>query len=349
MKVICLLYINMLEHRYKKFLRTWLWSGIILVIFMVAVGGITRLTGSGLSIVKWKIVTGTIPPLSQEEWQEAFDQYKETPQFKQINKTFTVKDFKGIYWWEYFHRLVGRFIGLLFIVPFAFFLWKRSLPGWLKKYLFLILGLGAFQGVMGWIMVMSGLTEMPYVSHYRLAAHLSLAIILVSVILWTIMRINTPQLRKNLIPRLLYAAMVVLFFQIILGAFVAGLKAGFYYNTFPLMGDKLIPENVFASIHNGVLIQFVHRWFAFITGGFLVATWLSMRRYNNTSLNRMSDALLVLAAIQILLGIFTLIYRVPVLLGVLHQVTAVVLVAVLTVMIFQVRHRLEPPAASQPL
>jgi heme a synthase len=331
----------MLEKRDLMWLRPWLWSGIILIVLMVAIGGITRLTGSGLSIVKWKIVTGTIPPLTQKQWQQAFDEYKETPQFKQINKTFSVDDFKGIYWWEYLHRLTGRFIGLLFIVPFAFLLWKRSLPGWLIKNLVLVLMLGALQGVMGWVMVMSGLTDLPYVSHYRLALHLTLAIILVVVILWTLMRMDTPVLQRNSTPWLMYAGALALFFQIVLGAFVAGLKAGFYYNTFPLMGDTLIPENVFTSFQNGVLIQFAHRWFAFIAGGFLVAIWFSVRRHKNLSLNRKGDALLVLTAIQILLGIFTLLYRVPVWLGVLHQVVAVILVAVLTALIFDVKHRRE--------
>jgi cytochrome c oxidase assembly protein subunit 15 len=331
----------MLEHRDKRLLRPWLWSGIILVIFMVAVGGITRLTGSGLSIVKWKIVTGTIPPLSHDEWQQAFDEYKVTPQFKQINKNFTVEGFKGIYWWEYIHRLIGRFIGLLFIIPFVWFLVKRSLPRWLVRDLTIILVLGALQGVMGWVMVMSGLSDLPYVSHYRLALHLSLAIMLVAVILWTIMKIDTDRLRNNPTPWLLYAGGIILFCQIILGAFVAGLKAGFYYNTFPLMGGSFIPENLFTSIQNGVFIQFAHRWVAFITGVFLFAISIRMRGYAYAPLNRKANALAILTITQILLGIFTLIYRVPVWLGVLHQVTAVILCAVLVAIVFDLRHRLD--------
>lgn len=334
----------MLEQRDISLLRPWLWSGIILVVFMVAVGGITRLTGSGLSIVKWKVVTGTLPPLSNDQWHDAFAEYKGTPQFKQINKTFILDDFKGIYWWEYVHRLAGRVIGLLFIIPFTFFLWKRTLPVWLIRNLTYILGLGALQGAMGWLMVMSGLVDLPYVSHYRLAAHLSLAIILVMVILWTVMRIDTPHPRKNATPWIMYVGVVVLFLQIILGAFVAGLKAGFYYNTFPLMGDALVPENVFASFQNGVFIQFAHRWFAFIAGGLLVAVSFNVRRFKNAALNLKGDALVLLTVVQILLGIFTLLYSVPVWLGVLHQVTAVVLVLVLTAMIFEVRHRLNGPA-----
>ena len=329
----------MVEQRDKMLVRLWLWSGIILVIFMVAVGGVTRLTGSGLSIVRWKIVTGTLPPLSQHEWLEAFDEYRETPQFRQLNKSFTVDDFKGIYWWEYIHRLAGRFIGLLFVIPFVFFLWKRNLPQWLVNHLVLILVLGAIQGVMGWVMVMSGLTDLPYVSHYRLATHLSLAIILVVVILWTLMRVESPELRSGTTPWLLYTGAVILFLQIILGGYVAALKAGFYYNTFPMMGGTFLPENIFSSFQNGVLIQFVHRWFAFVAGAFLVAIWWYVRRYKKPMLNRKGDALIALAVIQILLGIFTLLYRVPLWLGVMHQVTAVILFAVLTIIVFDVKYR----------
>lgn len=337
----------MLEQTDKTLLRPWLWSGIILVVFMVAVGGITRLTGSGLSIVKWKIVTGTVPPLTPQQWHESFEEYKQTPQFRQINKSFTVEDFKGIYWWEYIHRLAGRIIGLLFIIPFIYFLWRRSLPRWLINSLTLILILGAMQGAMGWIMVMSGLSELPYVSHYRLAAHLSLAIILVGVILWTIMRIDTPLLRNNATPWLLSFGAAILFMQIVLGAFVAGLKAGFYYNTFPLMGDSLVPDNVFTSFQNGVFIQFAHRWFAFVSGGFLLAIWFDVRRYKRPSLNIKTNAMIAITVVQILLGIFTLIYRVPLWLGVTHQVMAVVLFALLVAVVFETKHRVEiRPVAS---
>jgi heme a synthase len=311
----------------QRRLKAWLWSGVLLVTFMVMVGGITRLTGSGLSIVKWKVITGTIPPLSDAAWDQAFREYQQTPQFQQINLKFTVKDFKGIYWWEFVHRLAGRVIGLVFLIPYIMIMCRKKWPVWLKKQLTIILLLGILQGIMGWVMVMSGLTELTYVSHYRLALHLSFALVLVGAILWTILEVNEkrsykPRLSQR--PYLFYCAGILLALQIVLGAFVAGLKAGFYYNTFPLMGDSFFPENTFVSMFNGVLLQFAHRWLAFAVAILIVTCWFRYRHHSR----KVRDCLnLWFAAVvcQLLLGIFTLIYAVPIVLGVAHQVVAVAL------------------------
>lgn len=328
-----------MEPKIKNFVRAWLWTGILLITFMVVVGGITRLTGSGLSIVKWKIITGILPPLSEQQWIDAFDEYRESPQFLQINNEFSIQQFKGIFWWEYFHRLAGRIIGLIFIVPFAFFLYTKKLPQWLLRMLYLILLLGAMQGAMGWLMVKSGLNELPYVNHYSLAAHLSLALLLIGFIQWTILKIDHGQaLTKNSTPWLAYITFGLLSAQIILGAFVAGLKAGFYYNTFPLMGDTLVPEGMFASFNNGVLIQFIHRWFAFVVFGSVLILWLTNRQSPRV-VRAQFDFLLGGIFIQVLLGIFTLLFKVPILLGVLHQLAAVLVFGIMVKALFLLRHK----------
>lgn len=317
---------NTIVARDKRLLNIWLWSGILLVTFMVMVGGITRLTGSGLSIVKWKVITGTIPPLTDAAWDQAFHDYQQTPQFQQINHEFTVSDFKGIYWWEYFHRLAGRVIGLVFMIPYVAIMFARKWPVWLKKQLTIILFLGMLQGVMGWVMVMSGLTDLTYVSHYRLALHLSLALALIAFILWTILLVKDDGYHKSSVqkPWLFYFTAVVLVLQIVFGAFVAGLKAGFYYNTFPFMGDSFFPKGTFSTVFNGVFIQFVHRWLAFAVLGLVLTCFVSYRRHSK----RVRGCLnLWLASIgcQILLGILTLLYAVPIVLGVAHQLVAVAL------------------------
>jgi heme a synthase len=328
---------NVISEKDKRLLVTWLWLGVLLVVFMVMVGGITRLTGSGLSIVKWKIITGTLPPLSSAEWEQVFQEYKQTPQFNQINHSFTVEDFKGIFWWEYFHRLAGRLIGLIFIIPYLIIIVKRKLPKSLIRQLTIIFVLGLLQGIMGWIMVKSGLTDLPYVNHYRLAMHLSLALLLIGAILWTILKIDlgsgeqlSAQVQQ---PYLFYVAAMCLVIQIILGAFVAGLKAGFYYNTFPLMGETLVPENTFVSIHNGVFIQFLHRWFAFLVAVFVFLVWMKYRK-DNKAIAWSVNVLMIGILIQVLLGVLTLIFRVPLFLGVLHQLVAVGLFAVSIKMLF---------------
>jgi heme a synthase len=322
----------------KKFVRLWLWSGVFLVTLMVAVGGITRLTGSGLSIARWDIITGTLPPLTQHQWNVAFEQYKETPQFRQINSKFTLDQFKGIFWWEYFHRLAGRLIGLVFIIPFVILLSGKMIPSWLVRNLWVILLLGAAQGVMGWVMVKSGLSELPYVSHYRLAMHLSLALILIGALLWTIRQLDSPPPKTyHRVPIFFWLLTILLFIQIIFGAFVAGLKAGYYYNTWPLMGENLVPENVFASFNNGVLLQFIHRWFAWVVAIVATTLWLQLRSHPLSNVRSTSLWLMWGVFLQILIGIFTLLFKVPILLGVLHQLVAVALFGLLVSLIFLVR------------
>ncbi|AHM62696.1 cytochrome oxidase assembly [Flammeovirgaceae bacterium 311] len=330
-----------------RLIRAWLWLGIILVSMMVLIGGITRLTGSGLSMVEWKPVTGILPPLDEQQWQEAFDAYKQFPEYQKINFTLELQEFKGIFWWEYVHRLLGRFTGLAFLLPFLFFLIKKQLPGWLLKRLLLIFCLGALQGLMGWVMVKSGLQDIPHVSPYRLAAHLSLALLLIGVLLWTLKDLDTPQ-QQTVTPspmqayRLAQLLLLLVFSQIMLGAFVAGLKAGFSYNSFPLMGNSFFPHNAYSSagelLSNGPAVQFMHRWFGFIvlaTACYFVYASSQLKR--QTALKKTGKGLLLVLLCQVIVGIATLMLRVPLVLGVVHQLVAVLLFALTVRALYQAR------------
>ena len=253
----------------------WLLSIAALIALMVLVGGATRLTESGLSIVQWKPVTGTLPPLNQEQWQQAFDGYKTIPQYRELNAGMDLAQFKTIFWWEWSHRLLGRVIGVAFLLPFLWFVWRGALGADLRRRLWLIFGLGALQGVVGWWMVASGLTERVEVSQYRLATHLVLALLIYASIVWTLRRLaQMPPPAAT--PRLKITAMVLLgltFVQLYLGALVAGLRAGFVYNTWPDIDGGLVPaaarlffeapwwRNLF---DNTLTVQFEHRMTAYL-------------------------------------------------------------------------------------
>ena len=310
---------------------------------MVVVGGITRLTHSGLSISNYKLISGTIPPMNDVEWIEAFDLYKQYPEYQKLNNHFTIQDFKDIYFWEWFHRFIGRFIGIVFIVPFLYFLIKKQLTKTTIKKSILLLALGGFQGFLGWYMVKSGLVERPDVSHYRLALHLTTAFITFSFALWIALDIKFPEKKaintslRNLI-RITYVLLII---QIIWGAFVAGLDAGFLHNHWPLMNDgQLIHETVYTEqtpflknfIEGKSGVQFIHRYLAYIVVGFIVLIWMKAKKTTLTILQSKTLNLLVsIVLIQFILGVFTLLFQVPVILGVLHQVVAFFLLAVITV------------------
>src|SRR5215468_4910888 len=254
--------------------RAWLISVAGLIAIMVLVGGATRLTESGLSIVEWKPVTGTMPPLDQAQWEQAFEAYKVIPQYRQLNAGMTLPEFKTIFWWEWSHRLLGRLIGAVYLLPFLYFLWRGGMSGELKRRLWLIFGLGALQGAVGWWMVASGLSERTEVSQYRLATHLVLALLIYAAVVWTLRRLSErPPLMVSARLKLMSAALVVLtFVQLYLGALVAGLRAGLVYNTWPEIDGALIPSaerlwfetpwwrNLF---ENTLTVQFAHRMTAY--------------------------------------------------------------------------------------
>ncbi|WP_407556271.1 COX15/CtaA family protein [Winogradskyella sp. 4-2091] len=321
----------------------WLLTGCILIFVMVVVGGITRLTHSGLSISNYKLISGTIPPMNEVEWNEAFELYKQYPEYQKLNNHFTIEEFKDIYFWEWIHRVIGRFIGLVFFIPFVYFLIKKRLSKSTIKKATILLIMGGFQGFLGWYMVKSGLVDRPDVSHYRLAAHLTTAFLTFAYTFWVALDLIFPD--KKIIDRKLRnfirISLVVLVIQIIYGAFVAGLDAGWIHNHWPLMNEgKWIHETVFIEQNPTYLnffegksgVQFVHRTLAYIVAILILVIWYKGNRIATTpNQKRGINALLIMVGIQFSLGVLTLILAVPVWLGVLHQVGAFIL---LSAMIF---------------
>lgn len=328
----------------------WLLTGCFLIYLMVVIGGITRLTGSGMSITQWKIVTGTFPPLSEEAWKKEFEGYKQTPQYNLINSDFTLSDFKGIYWWEYIHRLLGRIIGIVFIVPFIWFWAKKQLPPDFMKKAIILFTLGGFQGFLGWFMVSSGLSENIYVSHYRLAIHLISAFAVFGFTFWYALGLtpnHSPKEREEqpLLRKLAVFLFAVIILQIIYGAFVAGLKAGYSYPTWPKMGDQWIPAEIvaleplwknFMEGHAGV--QFIHRYLAYVVVLIVGIIFYRARKIQITSTQRkILNTLGILVFAQFILGVLTLIYGVPIVIAMLHQTGAFFLFATNLLLIYKTK------------
>jgi heme a synthase len=329
---------------HNRALRWWLLSIAALIAIMVLVGGATRLTESGLSIVEWKPVTGTLPPLNQEQWTQAFEAYKTIPQYRELNAGMNLAEFKTIFWWEWSHRLLGRVIGVAYLLPFLWFLWRGVLSSDLRRRLWLIFGLGALQGAVGWWMVASGLSQRVEVSQYRLATHLVLALLIFAAVVWTLRRLaDRPPSAASLRLKITSVALVVLtFVQLYLGALVAGLRAGRVYNTWPDIDGALIPsaERLFFEapwwrnlFDNTLTVQFEHRMMAYLLFALAVLHALDavLSRAGTAAVN----GALWLAAVMTLqatLGILTLLNQVPTPLALAHQAVAI---AVLTLAIFQ--------------
>ena len=324
-------------------LLRWLLLCLLLIFGMILLGGATRLTGSGLSMVTWH-PAGVLPPLDTAQWQAEFERYQQFPEFEKINSNMTLDGFRSIYWFEYSHRMLGRLIGLVFLLPFVYF-WLRGMirPG-LTPRLVIMFVLGGLQGLLGWYMVKSGLVSNPYVSQYRLTAHLLSALLIYGFILWTIFTLAFPGAYRPLagssLPgwrRASLALMALLLVTIASGGFVAGLDAGLIFNTFPLMGGALVPEGIGAltpwylnPFENMVTVQFNHRWLAIATGVLLLAWYLRGRGYSGEPLLQRSFRLVgMMVIVQVLLGIATLLLQVPVALGVLHQAGALLLFSAL--------------------
>ena len=312
----------------------WLLLTAAMVFAMAVIGAITRLTESGLSMVEWRPLIGALPPLSDADWQRLFEEYRKTPEFQKLNSWMGLGDFKTIFWWEYVHRLWGRVIGLVFALPLVWFWAKGRLAPWLKPWLLLALALGALQGVVGWWMVTSGLVDDPHVSHFRLAAHLGLAVLVYGLVLGLAERLSpVPKLPT---PAWLRGASVALagfaFVVILSGALVAGLDAGLVYNTFPMMGDSWIPDEVRLAgdsatfFSSPAAVQFLHRWLAKALVAANLALWVFARREPLAPAQRNPlDLLAAMAAVQVALGILTLLLQAPIALAVAHQAGALVL------------------------
>lgn len=340
--------------------RGWLAVVAALIALMVLVGGATRLTESGLSITEWNPVTGALPPLGQAQWEQEFEGYKQIPQYQALNAGMTLSQFKTIFWWEWSHRLLGRVIGMVYLLPFLFFLWRGGLSAELKRRLWLIFGLGALQGAVGWWMVASGLSKRIEVSQYRLATHLVLALLIFAAIIWTLRRLGErAPLAAAARLKITSSALVALtFVQLYFGALVAGLRAGFVYNTWPDIDGGFIPSgerlwfdtpwwrNLF---ENTLTVQFEHRMTAYALFALALFHAFDALRSRAGSV-AVSGAFWLLAAValQATLGILTLLNQVPIALALTHQAVAIV---VLTLAVMQAERLAarQTEAAPQPL
>ena len=328
------------NHGRPAALARWLLVVAALVVAIVAVGGITRLTESGLSITEWKPVTGTLPPLNEAQWQAEFEAYKQIPEYIEINGPagMTLADYKFIYFWEWFHRLLARGIGLAFALPLAWFWIRGAIPSGYKPRLLALLALGGLQGTIGWWMVASGLTERTDVSHFRLAAHLLVALITLGGLVWTALDLKVldrnPQARPARMTGFSALTLLVLFLQLLLGAWVAGLNAGYVANDWPMMQGSFWPEGIdwspgaaYAFTHDPYLLHFSHRWWAWIVVAILV---VMARRVRQAGVRPASIAIHSAFGTQIILGIATVMSGMALWLAVAHQLVGALLVAATT-------------------
>src|ERR1700690_35138 len=331
--------------------RVWLISVAVLIALMALVGGATRLTESGLSIVEWKPVTGALPPLDQQQWTQAFEAYKTIPQYREMNAGMTLGEFKTIFWWEWSHRLLGRVIGIVFLLPFLWFLWRGALNADVRRRLWMIFGLGALQGAVGWWMVASGLSQRVEVSHYRLATHLVLALFIFASIIWTLRRLaDRPPVAASLRLKITSMALLALtFVQLYLGALVAGLRAGKVYNTWPDIDGGFVPSaarlffekpwwrNLF---DNTLTVPFEHRMTAYALFALALLHLIDavLSRAGGAAVNG-AGWLVAAITLQATLGILTLLNQVPIDLALAHQAVAI---AVLTLAVLQAERLAAP-------
>jgi len=345
-----------IDDKDKKWLRAWFISGAVLVMLILIVGGITRLTGSGLSMTDWKPILGAIPPLNEAQWNDAFEQYKQFPEYQQINKGMDLSEFKFIFFWEYLHRMLGRMIGIVFLVPFIYFVAKKKLNAkWMKRSVWLLI-LGGSQGLMGWYMVQSGLVDVPYVNPYRLTAHLLLAFTIFGFCIWYAADLtkfrSELEPRKRELSKWLKIFFGILIVQVAWGALVAGLDAGHVYNTFPKMYQYWIPPEVMALepwyqnfTENSSMVQFIHRALATLLGLMAIGYWIRLFTVQSSKSAKLwGGAIFALVLVQYVLGVFTLITHVQISLGVLHQFVALLLVGVVLISIYSLKQNRKQPA-----
>ncbi len=334
----------------------WLLVGCALVASTLILGGVTRLTGSGLSMVDWEPVSGIVPPLSAEGWEREFAAYRDSPEYRLVNRGMSLSEFKRIFWFEYAHRLLGRVIGLVFIVPFAIFLWRRIIPRALIPRLLLIFALGGAQGLLGWWMVQSGLVDIPRVSPYRLTAHLALAVLVYALTLWTALSLLRPEAGASepapepasgagiRLGRWAAAVLALASLTLLSGGFVAGLDAGLVHNTFPKMGSDWIPPDLFAAspwwlnlFENRTTVQFDHRVLACLLLVGVTGLWWACARRAQGTARRWAHVGFAAVWAQAILGVATLLLFVPIPLAALHQANALVLFTALLGLTFELR------------
>ncbi len=328
----------------------WLFIMCLALLAMIFIGGLTRLTESGLSMTDWNPVSGIIPPQDEIGWNIEFDKYKQSPEYIHHNFGMSLQEFKSIYWLEFIHRIAGRIIGLIYILPLTFFLIRGHILGKDVRTYIGASVLLAMQGLMGWYMVKSGLISNPYVSHYRLAAHLMIAVFLYIIIFWQLLKNSCDIMLAPLAAKLsklsfwCFVCIILLLIQIMLGGFVAGLKAGLIYNNFPMMGDSFIPHEIYesklslsnifsffslANFSDPVFVQFIHRIIAYILFSTICVFCLYAVRFKNKKLSYVALYVFLAMILQITLGVLTLIYRVPLSFALLHQLGAIILLSFL--------------------
>jgi cytochrome c oxidase assembly protein subunit 15 len=322
-----------------------------MVLIQVLIGGITRLTGSGLSITEWDVIMGALPPMNTEEWETAFDAYQQFPQYEMVNSDMELSGFKSIFWWEYIHRNWARLIGFVFIIPFVVFLFQKRIPKSLLPKLVVVFLLGGLQGFLGWIMVASGLIDKPWVSPYNLTLHLSMALFLFLYLIWLALSIRKkpvisdhPVAHKNI--KWIIGAIGL---QIVFGGFMAGTKAGLLYNTWPLMDGSFVPNSAFSGpglIHaifeNTTSINFIHRTLGILVVVLVAIFWLRNRSFSTATMRTLEHAMLGTVLLQFLLGVGTLLMAgdgIPVFMGVIHQGVAFILMGVATAILFYSKRR----------
>lgn len=329
-------YTQDISQRYNRQIALWLLFCASVILVMILLGGVTRLTHSGLSMVEWKPLMGVIPPLNDTEWQETFARYQQFPEYQKVNRGMSVDEFKSIFMYEYLHRLLGRLIGIIFLLPFLFFYFTKRIANGLTPKLLLMFVLGGLQGLLGWYMVKSGLVDIPRVSQYRLTAHLGAAVIIYAYILWVafgLLSERNSRSQSSSLKRFSYSLSGLIFLMILSGGLMAGTRAGHAYPTFPLMGDSFFPPGLYAmdpawlSVFEDITtVQFNHRMFAYLLFVLILTFAFKALRSNMSGRFRSGiHCLIGLLLLQITLGISTLLLHVPVLLAVTHQGVAVAL------------------------
>lgn len=331
-----------------KAVRRWLLLVWALILVMVLVGGITRLTGSGLSITEWRPLMGAIPPLTEADWLELFAKYKRSPEYRELNHWMALADFKRIFFWEYVHRLAGRLVGVAVLVPWLYFLWRKLLPPRLSLGISIALALGGLQGLLGWLMVQSGLSAEPRVSHYRLAAHLLLAFGTGQWVLWLALEsTGTPRLthRASRMRFGVFAFLLVLGLQVVYGAFMAGTHAGYYSATFPDMNGGYSPQAFFTGrswLHDAVAsplaIHYLHRAFGWLVLCYAIGLAVYFQRIESGAVGRAAWLVAAAAFVQLNLGAFTVVTRVGLPWAVAHQSMAYLLASSAVLLLHRARH-----------
>ena len=332
----------------------WLLALTTMVLLIIIIGGLTRLTDSGLSMTDWRPLLGVIPPIGQDKWLIVFEMYKQTPEFKIVNRSMTLEEFKYIFWWEWFHRVFARLIGVVFIIPLIYFLIKKQISKSLLLRLPIVFIFGIFQAFVGWWMVKSGLSENPYVSPYRLTFHLLNALIIFSILLWIAMDYKY-SLKTNFLSKpfsqdfLVFFSIILVFITIGTGGFMAGTNSGQSFNTFPLMNGKIIPDDyfleglgIFNIFENTVAINFNHRWFSIFVFFYIIFVCFKYIKFNSKKVPKILVILvLFFLTLQVALGIITLLSNVYLPLASMHQTNSILLLSTLLISYHQFKYRKE--------